>query len=418
VFVAGAEGKPEQVIAEAFEPNVPLIDVCDTPSAELEAKLQTLARADAPSDSQPAAVPSFRASLLKISEQEHVLLLTTHRMAADEWSRIILLHELAASYDALSATRESALPELAIQYADYAYWQRQWLESEAAQSHFDYWRNILEGAHALALPVRRKSDANEAALPARQTFILAGGLTETLKALGKQEDATLFITLLAAFQTLLSHYTSQHDLVIGTDVPNRDLSEVRGLIGPCTNQLALRTDLSGNPTFRELLKRVRDVTFGAYTHQYMPWEKLLTVMGAQARELMRVKVVQTNAWPRSLRSDGLTLEPSTLAHDGTDKSVDLLLEVCEAEQQIFAGIEYDPSLFTETFIEHLREDLTLVLQRAGEQPNATLSELLKPLAEAERQRGIEEEEALEQASLKALQGVRRRSAAKSKSGRV
>jgi amino acid adenylation domain-containing protein/FkbM family methyltransferase len=417
-FVADSEGRPEQVIAEVFDTDLLLIDVGETPAADLEAKLQSLAKAHTLTDAHKAAVASFRASLVKISEQEHVLLLTTHSMAADEWSRIILLQELAATYGALAAKRKSALPELAIQYADYAYWQRQWLESEAAQSHFDYWRGMLESAPALALPVMRKSEANEASQTARQKFVIARELAETLKALGRQEEATLFMTLLAAFQALLSHYTNQYDLVIGTDVPNRDLSEVRGLIGPCTNQLALRTDLSGNPTFRELLKRVRAVTFGAYTHQYIPWEELPATMGSQVNELMRVKFVQTNALPRSLGSESLTLEPSTLAFDRTDKSVNLLLDACEVEHEIFAGIEYDPDRFTAAFIEQMSEDLSLILQRAGEQPNSPLNELLKPLADAEKQRGVEEEQALEEASLKALQGIRRRSAAKSKSGRI
>jgi non-ribosomal peptide synthetase component F len=226
------------------------------------------------------------------------------------------------------------------------------------------------------------------------------------------------MALLAVFQTLLHHYTGQTDMLVATDVPSRDEAHTKDLLGPFTNQLALRTDLSGDPTFKELLGRVREVTLDAYAHQHIPFEKLLetweTDDETSRAPLPRVKLIQDYALPEALEGAGLLFEPLPSGPGRAGATADLLLEVLEAGSQLFASFEYDAGLFGEVVMEQLPRYFEMLLRRVVETPEAPLSELLEVLAAEDRQQRLAEEEALERVSLKALKGIRRRSVNESK----
>ena len=220
--------------------------------------------------------PLVRATLLWLEEQVYVLFLTMHHIVSDAWSRGILLREVATLYAAFSAGNPSPLPELPIQYADFAHWQRQWLRDERLQSQLDYWQQQLGGnLPVLELPTDHPRPVLQTFQGARQSFAIPKWLAGALRTLAQQEGNTLFMVLLAAFQTLLHRYTGQDDILVGTPVANRTRLETEGLIGFFVNTLVLRTDLAGNPPFRVLLQRVREVTLAAHTHQDVPFELLV-----------------------------------------------------------------------------------------------------------------------------------------------
>ena len=218
----------------------------------------------------------LRATLIKLSEQEHILLLVMHHIASDGWSMGILMRELSHFYEAEISGLPSSLPELPIQYADYAEWQLEWLQGEVLNKQLDYWKRQLAGAPTrLDLPTDRPRPAVQTFRGSSRQLELSPELTQGLKALSLREKASLFMTLLAAFQVLLFRYTRQDDIVVGSPIAGRNRGEVEGLIGFFVNTLVLRTDLSGNPTFVELLRRVREVALNAYDHQDLPFERLV-----------------------------------------------------------------------------------------------------------------------------------------------
>src|SRR6185312_4603295 len=213
---------------------------------------------------------------LHLDQEEHILLLTMHHIIADGWSVTVLLRELATLYEAFLAKKSSLLPDLPIQYADFALWQRQWLRDEILEDHLAYWKQQLANApFVLELPTDRPRPAGRTFQGAHHSFMLPRTLAESLKSLSRREGVTLFMTLLAAFQTLLFRYTGQEDFLIGTPIANRTQPEIEQLIGFFTNTLVLRSDLSGTPRFRDLLARVREMALGAYAHQDIPFEQLV-----------------------------------------------------------------------------------------------------------------------------------------------
>ncbi|HEU4595289.1 MAG TPA: amino acid adenylation domain-containing protein, partial [Pyrinomonadaceae bacterium] len=255
------DGSPVQVIAPASEVSLPVTDLSALDAGEREAEAQRLTQQEARRPFDLAAGPLLRAALLRLSEQEHVLLVTMHHIVSDGWSTGIFIREMSALYAAFTSGEESPLEELPVQYADYAAWQRQYLSGEVLDAQLSYWRGQLGGAPALLeLPTDRPRPPAQSYRGATHSFILPGELTSALRELSQREGCTLFMTLLAGWQALLSRYSNQQDVVVGTPIANRTRVETEGLIGFFVNTLALRTDLSGDPTFRELLARVREVT--------------------------------------------------------------------------------------------------------------------------------------------------------------
>ena len=234
----------------------------------------------------------LRGRLIRLDQEEQVLLLTMHHIISDGWSMGILFKELSALYEAFCTGKPARLPELPVQYADYAEWQREWLQGEVLESQLGYWKQQLEGApQVLELPTDRPRPALQTYRGGRRSRTLSRELSEELKRLSRSEGVTLFMTLLAAFQTLLYRYTGQEEMLVGTPIAGRSREETEGLIGFFVNTLVLRTDLSGHPTFRELLARVRRMAVEAYAHQDLPFEKLVEELQPE-RDLSRHPLFQ------------------------------------------------------------------------------------------------------------------------------
>ncbi|MFC4047960.1 amino acid adenylation domain-containing protein, partial [Dactylosporangium siamense] len=278
-LVPDADGVPWQVIDPA--PERLALPVVDVPADEVEAWLES----DAAVPFDLAAGPLFRATLVRVAEDEHVLALAMHHVVGDEWSDAILRRELEALYGG------AELPGLPVQYADFAVWQRQWLTGEVLQNHLDYWRGALADAPTLNLPTDRPRPAVRSSEGAVLQFAVPAEVAEGLRAVSRGAGASMFMTMFAAYTVLLSGYSGQDDIVVGTPIANRNRAEVEGLIGYFVNTLVLRTDLSGDPTFAELLGRVRAQSLAAFAHQDVPFERLVDELSAD-RDRSRTPLFQ------------------------------------------------------------------------------------------------------------------------------
>jgi hypothetical protein len=324
--------------------------------------------------------PLLRARLLRLKDEEHVLLFTMHHIISDGWSMGVFADEVAALYAAFAEGRPSPLAELDIQYADYASWQREHLTDEALEGQLAYWRRQLGGRlPVLELPADRPRSSAQSRRGAVEPVVLGRELTEGLKGLARGEGATLFMTLLAGFKALLYCYTGQEDVVVGTGVANRNRSETEKLIGCFFNLLALRTDLSGAPGFRELLRRVREVTLGAYAHQDLPFTKLLHAL-QPPREPGRAPVFQVlfefnNAPAPRAELPGLSLE--ALPVGSRSAKFDLTLFMRETEGGLGGVLEYSTDLFERPTVARMVETYRLLLEAAVAAPEQSVA-LLSP----------------------------------------
>ena len=277
-------GQPVQAIAPTLNIPIPLVDLRELLQVERETQARRLTTLEAQRPFNLSTGPLLRVTLLRLDETEHNMLLNLHHIVADGWSMGVLIRELSVIYTDLacldanfpvSTSVKTTLPELPIQYADFAYWQREWLQGSVLAKQLGYWRQQLDGISMLNLPTDRPRPAAQTYQGATQPLQLSKSLSEALEALSQQSGVTLFMTLLAAFQILLYRYTQQEDIAVGSPIANRNRSSLEGLIGFFVNSLVLRTHLGGNPTFPELLRRVREVALGAYAHQDLPFEKLV-----------------------------------------------------------------------------------------------------------------------------------------------
>ncbi|BAZ14328.1 amino acid adenylation domain-containing protein [Calothrix sp. NIES-4071] len=264
-----------QVIAPSFLISINTLDLRELSTSEREAQAKSIITQEIERPFDLSSEPLLRVILLKVLENEHILLLNMHHIVCDDWSIGVLISELGALYTAKVKNQPSPLSELPLQYADFAEWQREWLTGEVLEKQLAYWRHQLNGITVLPLPTDKRRPNIQSHHGATQFLELPLSLASALEKLSGQEGATLYMTLLAAFQTLLYRYTYSDDIVVGSPIANRNRSEIEGLIGFFVNTLVLRTDFSGNPTFREILSRVREVTLGAYSHQDLPFEKLV-----------------------------------------------------------------------------------------------------------------------------------------------
>ncbi|MGI8503151.1 MAG: condensation domain-containing protein, partial [Hassallia sp.] len=269
-------GEPVQVIGAATRLQLPIIDLQTIPETERETEVQRLATQEVQTPFNLETDSLLRVRLLRLNQTDHVILFTIHHIVSDGWSTGILIHELMTLYKADDGGQPYNLPELPIQYVDFAVWQRQWLQGEVLNTQLNYWKQKLGGdLPVLELPTDRPRPAIQTYRGTTQSFILSHSLTAALKNLSQQQEVTLFMTLLAAFKTLLYRYTGAVDILVGSPIANRNQLGLEGLIGFFVNTLVLRTDLSGNPTFVELLQRSREVALEAYDHQDLPFEKLV-----------------------------------------------------------------------------------------------------------------------------------------------
>ncbi|HWS53679.1 MAG TPA: amino acid adenylation domain-containing protein [Pyrinomonadaceae bacterium] len=388
-------GRATQAVAEAGPLPLPCVDLGGLGEGARAAELFRLGREEAKRPFDLGAAPLLRATLFRLGEGEHVVLLVTHHIASDAWSLGILLREVAALYAAYAEGRPSPLPELPIQYADYALWQRARMGGGLLDARLAYWRRRLGGPlPPLALPTDRARPERMTFRGARESFALPEELTARLKALSREAGATLFMTLLAGFKALLRRHTGQDDVIVGTPVAGRDCLEVEGLIGCFVNTLALRTDLSGDPTFRELLRRVRETTLGAYAHRDVPFERVVEELRPERdpsrTPLFQVTFGMQNAPLEVAELPGLTLRP--LSFDDDTARFDLTVWLAETEAGLSAAWTYNTDLFDAATVLRLHSLYERLLSAAAARPDAPLGSLeLQTEAERAERRAREQE---------------------------
>ena len=384
------DGQPVQVISPSLPFAMQVFDLGHLASEQREAAALRIAGEEVRRPFDLARGPLFRAVLLRLAAEEHILVLPMHHIIFDGWSIGILLHELETLYAAFVTGEPSPLPELPIQVADYAHWQREWLQGQVLEEQLAYWRQQLAGAPPLLqLPTGRPRPKMQTHAGQRQPFTIPAELLPSLRALGRQEGATLFMTLLAAFQTLLYRYTGQEDIVVGTPIAGRLRPETRDVIGFFVNTLALRCDLSGQPAFRELLGRVREVALGAYAHQDMPFEKLVAELQPERSlshsPLLQVMFILQNAPLTHPHLPDLTVTPVEV-DTGTTK-FDLTLSLFASDWttgDLSGWFAYNTDLFDAATIQRMAGHFGALLQAIAVNPDQSIV-TLPLLTEAERQ---------------------------------
>jgi amino acid adenylation domain-containing protein len=406
------KGSPVQVVNPPVPLPLPEVDLRSLAEKERAACLARLGTEAARQPFDLAHGPLLRLTLVHLAEQRHVLLFAMHHIITDGWSTGVLVRELGALYAASLAGDPSPLPELRIQYADFARWQRQWLQGEVLERQLAYWRGQLAGAPAalnLRLARSRPDEQTSSGLTRRVT--LPGISLSALKALGRRHDATLFMTVLAAFQVLLRHYSGEEDIVVGTDVANRGRKETEGLIGFFINQLALRTDLSDDPRFGELLGRVRETALAAYAHQDLPFEKLVDALKLDRHlrhaPVFQLKIFVQNAPLSPLELLGLTLAPLELER-GT-ANLDLTIALWESGDRLIGWINYLTDLFDAAAITRFLAGFETILARVIDNSDLRVTELCECVSQTERKRLDVEKTERQQLNLKRLKGVKPRS---------
>src|SRR6185369_15171885 len=365
VFVV-SEGSPVQVIQPAVSFVLPVIDLAGVPDA-----LHALVAEEADRPFHLARGPLLRVVLLRLGKEDHVLALTMHHIVSDGWSMGILIREVAALYAAFAEGKTSPLPDLPVQATDLAMWQRSWLAGEILEGEINFWRRQLAGLPPLLeLPTDRPRTAVQSFRGSARPVRLPAALTRQLETLARREGATLFMVLLAGFQTLLARTSGQDDLAVGSPVAGRNRVEIEGLIGFFVNTLVLRGNLTGEPSFRELLGTVRETALAAYMHQDVPFEKLVEEL-APERSLAHSPLIQVmfalqNAPLDNLEIRGLRLQP--LSEVRTTAKVDLSLSLREHEGEVVGTIEYATDLFDAATIDRLAGHFERLLTAATASP--------------------------------------------------
>ena len=371
-------GEPVHSIAPTLTVTLPVKDLREFPEDERKVKAQQLALEDVQELFDLTQCPLFRMTLLQVDEEEYIFLMTIHHIIYDGWSVGVFMEELTTLYKALSSGKPSPLPELSIQYTDFAQWQREWMRAEVLERQLSYWTHQLSGSlPVVELPTDRPRPTKQTFQGEIQSFALSKNLSETIKSLSRQENVTPFMTLLAAFKLLLYYYTGEEDIIVGSPIANRNRTEIEKLIGFFVNTLALRTDLSGNPTFSELLGRVRKMTLEAHVHQDMPFDLLVADLHPE-RELNRQPLFQQmfvlqDTPIQTLEFAGVVLEPIEI-HNGTSM-FDLTLEMVDTERGLSGFFEYNTDLFDDSTITRMLEHFKTLLEGIVVNPEQRLSEL-------------------------------------------
>ncbi|WP_375511201.1 amino acid adenylation domain-containing protein [uncultured Nostoc sp.] len=376
---------PVQVISEKGSIAMPVIDLSTLPETDNETEFQRLVAQDAQQPFDLTHGSLLRTTLIRLTQKEHVLLVTMHHIISDGWSMGIFVRELSVLYEAFSAGKPSPLSDLPLQYADFSNWQREWLAGEVSNTQLSYWKHQLAHLPVLQLFTDRKRSVVRSPHGATQSFALSPELSASLKALSRQEGVTLFMTLLAAFQTLLHRYTRQDDIVVGSPIANRNSVETEELIGFFINTLVLRTDISGNPSFRELLARVRQVTLEAYAHQDLPFEKLVKELQPE-RNLSQTPLFQVMFVLQNTPIEEFKLpdvEFSTMAVYTNTAKFDLTFGMSETETGLTGLLEYSTDLFDACTIHRMVEHFQTLLEGIVANPDRHISKL--PLLTATEQ---------------------------------
>ena len=322
--------------------------------------------------------PLIRARLLKVAAQEHVLILTMHHIITDGWSVGVLLKELGSLYDSYNSGQQPALEELQVQYADYAHWQRQWLESGELERQMQYWRERMRGAPpVLEMPTDYARPAVQSYRGSSENLVITREVTQKLKHLGRQEGVTLFMSLLGAFGVLLSRYSGQEDIVVGTPIANRRRAELDGLIGCFANTLVMRLAVDGKESFRQFLERVREVSLEAYANQDVPFEKLVEELQPE-RDFSRSPIFQAIFMFRSepqveLRIGDLKLQNEEIFYDATKYEISLGL--VEEDGSLRGAIAYYTDLYKASTIRRMARRFERLIESTVEDPDCSIRQL-------------------------------------------
>ncbi|MFC9249713.1 amino acid adenylation domain-containing protein, partial [Streptomyces sp. NPDC057136] len=364
-LVAGPDGVPHQVIDPAERFPLAIVDVSG--GFEPAESVRELMRADAMTPFDLTSGSLIRATLIRVAEGEHVLALLVHHVIFDEWSDHVFQRELSALYESFRAGEPNPLPPLTMQYADFAVWQREWLTGDVIDGQLSYWQNKLIATPVLDLPTDRPRPAVRSAAGAVQRFTVPPRIAGALRELSQESGASMFMTLLAAFDVLLKRYADSDDVVVGTPVANRSGAEAEGLIGLFVNTLVLRTDLSGDPSFRELLARVRETALGAYAHQDLPFEQLVDDLVTE-RDRSRTPLFQVLF--SYVVDSGAYTNPGALP-----AKFDLSVRVKGSGDILSGEIEYSTALFDAATMERLAGHLVTLLEAVAMDPGQRVGEL-------------------------------------------
>ncbi|AVZ29697.1 linear gramicidin synthase subunit B [Nodularia spumigena UHCC 0039] len=388
------EGKPYQEVFPTVDLQLPVIDLQSLPPQQQTQAAENLAKLEASQPFDLTQAPLMRVKLIRLTPHQTTLLLTLHHIIADGWSRGILLRELAICYRAFIKGEKPSLPELPIQYADFALWQREWLQKEEMTAQLAYWRQKLAALPTLELPTDYPRSPLQKFQGKTESYLLPKNLLESLKNLSKQQGVTLFMLLLTAFKILLHRYSQQDEIVLGVPSANRDRQEIEGLIGFFVNTLVLRTDISGNPTFQSLLERIRTTAADAYQHQEIPFAKVVEALQIE-RDLSHNPLVQVmfqvqNAAYQLQNDTHLDLQlpdlkiQQTWVETGATK-FDLTCHLVERSEGLLVVMEYCTDLFEQQTITRMIQHLRMILTAVVENSSRKISEISILTPEEEHQ---------------------------------
>ena len=376
VFVT-INGNPVQKILPSLIFSLTPIDLSEHPESEREKTLQCLLSEETELPFDLSRGPLIRAALWRLAPHDHVLALNMHHIVSDGWSMGVLFREVSALYRAYRSGQSNSLPELPIQYADYSVWQRDWLQGVNLDIQFSYWRKQLDGLLTLKVPIDHPRPAVQTYRGSSQSVELSTQLSQALKGLSQREGVTLFMTLLAAFQTLLCRYCGQQDIVVGSPIAGRTRQETEGLIGFFVNTLVLRSDLSKNPTFKQLLRQIRETTLEAYTHQDLPFEKLVEELHPKRNPsispLFQVMFIFQHNADIPLDFEHLAVDP--IRTGSQVAKFDLSLTISERQGTLRASLNYNTDLFDATTIVRMLGHFQTLLEGIVANPDQPIGEL-------------------------------------------
>ncbi|MEM6613640.1 MAG: amino acid adenylation domain-containing protein [Cyanobacteria bacterium P01_C01_bin.72] len=370
-------GQPVQIINPEVDFDLTIKDLQELETEERAIKVQELSREAATYTFDLAKDLLLRVSVIHLAPQEHIVLLVMHHIISDGWSMDILVRELITLYKSYVAGEASTLPELKIQYADFAAWQREYLQGEVLDKQLNFWKQQLSGTlPVLQLPTDFPRGRVQTFKGANQSFELGKELTEQLNALAQESGVTIFVLLLAAYKVLLSRHSGQEDIIVGVPIANRNRTEIEDLIGFFTNTLVLRSDLSHRPSFRKLLAQIKESTYSAYDHQDLPFEKLVEELQPERdlsyNPLFQAKFRLENL-PQPVSIPDLTISP--LKQTEFAAKLDLSLDMYETTKGLVGGFEYNRDLFNPETISRLADHFKILLQGIVDDPDCPVSEL-------------------------------------------
>jgi hypothetical protein len=366
---------PWQRIEASLDFNLALVDLTLLGEDERRIEGERLSTEEAQLPFDLTKLPLMRAKLIRLNEQEHLLLLTMHHIISDGWSRGVLAREIAAFYEAQARGEEANLRELKIQYGDFAHWQREWLSGEVLEEHLGYWRRQLgRGVPELRLPTDYPRPEKQSYGGGIERFEIGEELSGRLRELSREESATIFMTLLAGFKALLQRYSGQAEIVVGADIANRNREETEGLIGFFVNMLVLKSELGGEMSFREVVRKVKEVSIEGYSYQDVPFEKIVEEIqperGLDRSPMFQVVFVLQNTPMPKLQLPGLALTPVDAKIGGAP--FDLIMMVGETDEGLNGSLAYNTDIFKASTIKRMLKDYRKFLEAFAVDPDQPL----------------------------------------------